>query len=80
MIAPLLIIQRVANNSALTSTTVAPRGVYSSEVENQGKLTGGSDALSNGYLMDPVGERGINCGKLGVEIEASMIDSYRDRV
>jgi len=50
VIAPLLIIQRVANKSALTSNATAPHGsTVQAKSGNRGELTGGSNTLPGGY-------------------------------
>ena len=74
MIAPLLIIQRVINKSALTSKNI-PGDVCSSKAGDRGKkLIGGSGALANGHPMSSVGGRGMDPDELGAGVEASTID------
>ena len=79
MIAPLLIIQRVADKSALTSDAIVSGSVSSLKTGSQEELTSGNDALG-GYSMSSEGKRGINSsGKLGVVVETA-INFHRDVV
>ena len=77
MIASLLIIQRVANKSALTSNTVTSGRLSDFKAKSQGQLTTGNGALpSGGDPMSPVDERGTNSGELGVGM--TTIDVHGD--
>ena len=77
MIASLLIIQRVANRSALTSNTVASGRLSDFKARSQGQLTTGSDALpSGGDPASSVDERGTDSGEPGVGI--TMVDIHGD--
>jgi len=49
--APLLIIQRVANHNALATTAVAPRHIGSSNAGSRGKSTGGTRTPPSWYPM-----------------------------
>ena len=64
MIAPLLIIQRVADQSALTSETIAPRSVGSSRPR--------SSTLIGRRRMSSVSEQGV-----GIE---TVVDIHLDKV
>ena len=67
MIASLLIIQRVANKSALTSNTVASARLSDFKARSRGQPTTGGGAIpSGGDSMSSVDERGTNSGELGV--------------
>ena len=76
MIAPLLIIQRVADQSALTSTTIASRSTASLNTGIRGKTTNGSGTLAGGYAMDKYGGAS---GDLGVGVETT-VDLHQDKV
>ena len=78
MIAPLLIIKRVANRSALTSDTIATGHVGSFHARTR-ELTGGSDVPSRVYPIDLADEHEKVSGELGfgVGIETT-IDFHRD--
>ena len=75
VIAPFLIIRRVADRSALTSTTTTAGVISSLKVRNQVELTGVSTAFSGGNLKDSVGGCRTSSGELEVEI---MTDFRRD--
>ena len=80
VIAPLLIIVRVADRSALTSNTLVPVRVGDFKARTQEEFTGGSDTLPGG---DPVGsadKRLLNSGELWVEDDKIDLDSHRDGV
>jgi len=64
VIAPLLIIQRVANKSALTSDTLTGT-IGSSGARTRWEFMGGSRVYPDDYSMGPVDERGTNPGELG---------------
>ena len=66
MIAPLLIIQRVANRSALTSDSVTSGGISTFKAETRGELTSDSDP-PGGDPISSVDEDGTNSGEVGVE-------------
>ena len=72
VIAPLLIIKRVANKSALTSNAIISGQTSSSGVRSRGKLTGGSDPLFGGDPMNSVDEYGMNSSELRVETAADF--------
>ena len=78
MIAPLLIIQRVADQSALTSTTIASRSTASLNIGSRGgKTTNGSGTLAGGgYAMDKYGG---GSGDLGVGVQTT-VDLHQDKV
>ncbi|KAF9652147.1 hypothetical protein BDM02DRAFT_3183873 [Thelephora ganbajun] len=79
VIAPLLIIQRVANQSALTSNIVVSGPATSLNFRSRGKSTGASSTLPDGYSMDSVGRYGKGTDELGVGVE-STIDFRRGEV
>lgn len=72
VIAPLLIIQRVASKSALTSDTITTGHVSSFRFRSQRESTGGSDTPHGRYHTSSVDRYGKNPGELGVEVEATI--------
>ena len=78
VIAPLLVIQRVANKSALTSNTVASARVSEFEARAGGGSAGDSDIITSGYHMSSVGGRGVDSSELGVTVE-TMMDFHQDK-
>ena len=79
VIAPLLIIQRVADKSALTSDTVVSGHLCSFKAKNRGELTGGSVALPNGNPMDSTDRIGKDSDEHEVGVE-TMVDFHRDEI
>ena len=75
MIAPLLVIQRVANKSALTSGVVVSANFSGFKARNGGQWTAGSSALPSGDPMRFAKRNGKNSGELGVGV-ATTIDSH----
>ena len=71
MIAPLLIVQWVANRSAFTSHTISTGHASSFNVRRQEELTGGDDTPLGGYLMSSVGWYEGNRGGLGVAVKTT---------
>jgi len=78
-IAPLLIIQRIANRSALTSTTIPGSVLSSFRARSRWDLTGGSGALHSEHSMGPIGQRMTDSGEDGIWVE-TRADSHRDEV
>jgi len=78
VIAPLLIIQRVANQSALTSNTISA-GHTNSFKARRGVSTGGSGTLPGGYPMGSADKYENRSGDLGVGVETT-IEFNRDEV
>ena len=78
VIAPLLIIRRVANKSALTRDTVVSGRTSSLKFWTQGKSTGGSSSLSDGPTI-AADEYGMNSGESKIEVE-SAIDFHQGKV
>ena len=79
VISPLLIIRRVANQSALTGNTIV---TGSARFRSQGKLSGGSGTLPGAgeYPLTSVGAYGKTSGEhIGVGVETT-IDLHRDKV
>jgi len=78
VIAPLLIIQRVANKSAVTGSTVVSENIGSFRVRSRGESRGGGGATPGGYPTSSVNKYGEISGELrvGVKTEAT-IDSHR---
>ena len=66
-----MIIQRVANKSALTSDDVVSGRMSSFEARSRGELTGGSDALPGGDSRGFVDECGTNSGESAVGVETT---------
>ena len=67
VIAPLLIIQRVANKSALTGNTIASRHLSSFKARSGGMSTGGNVTLPGGGPINSVDSLGVGSGDLGDE-------------
>ena len=65
VIAPLLIILRVADKSALTSNTIASGRVSEFKVRSPEELTGGG-TISGGDSTSSADERGMDSGELVV--------------
>ena len=70
MIAPLLIVQRVANQSALTNHSFTT-STSSFNVRGQGELTGGDGIPLGGYPKNPVAGYGKTPDELGTAVEKS---------
>ena len=77
VIAALLIIQRVANRSALTSKIVVSGHLGSLRARTQGSSTDITDAPPGDYTTGSADEYAMNPGELGVEVETAT-NSYRD--
>ena len=69
MIAPLLIIQRVANGSALTGPAVTTGHTSSFNVRGQGEPTGSNGTPLGGYPKNLAAGYGNNPGEPGVVVE-----------
>jgi uncharacterized membrane protein YgcG len=79
VIAPLLIIRRVADQSALTSNTVVSGNTRPFSFRSGGKSMGGSGTLPGGYPMSSM-EYGKTSGEqFGVGVETT-IDLHHDKV
>jgi hypothetical protein len=79
VIAPLLIIQRVANRKAFTSETIVTGRTSSMNFRNQGESTGGSGTLPGGYPKFSADKHRMNSGELGIGVETT-IDFHQDKV
>ena len=79
VIAPLLIIQRVANRSALTKKTLVSGRLSSFKTRSRGELAGDNGATPGGDFVSSVNIRGVDSGKLGVVVGAAT-DSHRNKV
>lgn len=79
VIAPLLIVKRVANNSALTGTA-APGRIGSSKAGGWREPTGGSFLPISGGHMRLVGddEKGFRGSGAGVTTQGTIVDIHRD--
>ena len=78
MIAPLLIIKRVANRSALTSETIVTGHLGTFHARTR-ELTGGSDIPSRAHPVDLTEKHEKLPGELGVGVGIeTTIDFYRD--
>ena len=73
MIAPLLVIQRVANKSALTSNTIVSGRLSPFEARSRGELTDGSDALPGGDPTSSVDRMEWALASLGVRLRLRPI-------
>ena len=76
-IAPLLIIQRVANKRALTKNSVAPGSTCKLKTGSQGESTGGSHSLPGRHSMGFVGEQGASANEFGVD---TVIDIRLEKI
>ena len=79
VIAPLLVIQRVADKSALTGDIVVSAHLSEFKARSGGQLTAGSVDLPSGDPACSVDGNGKNSGELGAEVE-STIDFHRGEV
>jgi len=79
VIAPLLIIQRVASKKALTSDTLATGHVSSFKFRSQVESMSGSDTSPGKYHMGSVDRYGKNPGELGIEVETT-VDLHQSQV
>jgi len=79
VVAPLLIIQRVANQNALSGTAAVVRQVSSPNPASRGKSTGGSRTPPGQYPMGPVDKYRTGVGRFGGGVE-SPTDFYRYKV
>ena len=70
VIASLLIIQRVANKSALTSDSLAAGHISEFKARSRGGLTDGSNPIPGGHTMSPVGEREMDSGEPEIAVES----------
>ena len=74
-IAPLLIIQRVANKSAVTNDVIAPGTMSSFRARTRGESTSDNAALPGVNPISSVGERRTDAGEFGI---VTVIDLHRD--
>ena len=72
MIAPLLVIQRVADKSALTSDSVASPHSSEFKARNGGQWTGDSGTLPTVDSMHLANRKGKNSGELGVGVTTTI--------
>ena len=77
VIAPLLVILRVADKSAFTSDTGASGLIGSSKTMSWGEFTGGSSTLPGGNTSSSVGRRKVDSYELGIRIETTT-DCHED--
>ena len=75
VIAPLLIVKRVAEKNASPSNTITTGNISSSRSQRESKGSGG--VLPSGYPMDSVGKYRETPGELRVGVETT-IDLRRD--
>ena len=81
MIAPLLIIMRAANRTALTSSTFASVRISEFKAGTREEFTGGSSgAFSDGDRMGSADEYVTSSHELGVCVRTTDIDSHRDDI
>ena len=80
MIAPLLVVRRVADSSALTNNTAVPTNVSEFNAGSHGRSTDGSGTLHDEVPMTSTDECGKTSGERGVEIEMTAIDFHRYKV
>ena len=79
VIAPLLIIQRVANKSALTSNTITSGRNSTFKARSRGRSMGGSGTLSSGDSMSSVDDGRTSSCEFEVGIETTN-DFHQDKV
>ena len=80
VIAPLLIIQRVANKRGFTSNTITSRHLMSSfKIRSRGMSTGGNVTLPGRNPISSLDERGVNFGELG-DGDETTTDFYLDKI
>ena len=79
VIAPLLVIQRVADKSALTGNIVVSAHLSEFKARDGGQLTAGSADLPSGDPTFSADGNRKNSGELGAEVE-STIDFHRGEV
>jgi hypothetical protein len=72
VIAPFLIILRVANRRALTGEAVASGNVGSIRFKSRGKSTGGDGTLSDGHPTSYVDPGGETTGEPGIGVETAI--------
>ena len=72
VIAPLLVIQRVADKSALTSDSVVSAHFSELIARNGGQLTAGGDTLPGGDPMRSANRNEKNSGELEVGVTATI--------
>ena len=77
VIAPLLIIKRVANRNTLIGQTVATGNTSSFKIGSQRESKGSGGTLPSEYPMDSMGKCGEGSGEIGVRVETA-IDLHRD--
>lgn len=78
MIAALLIVQRVANRSALTSDTIVTGGISSFHFRSRGEPTRGSRTLSIEYPMVSVDNYEKDTGGPGIQGVETTSDFRKD--
>jgi hypothetical protein len=74
VIAPFLIILRVANRSALTSDTIISGNVGSLQFRGQEKSTSGIGTFPDEYLASSTEPDGETPGKIDVEVGAVIVE------
>ena len=79
MIAPLLIILRVANKTALTSEAIVPGRISTFKARTRGESAGGGGTLPGVDPMSSVDEYRTNSGELRVGVK-TMIESHLDEI
>ena len=72
VIAPLLIIQRVANQRALTSKSFATGSISSIDFRSRGRTTGGSEIIPDVYPVSSVGRYGRSPNELDIWVETTI--------
>jgi len=77
VIAPLLIIKRVANRHASKNSTIVTGNIVSFKPEGQRESRNSGSTLPSAYPMNSVDRYGESSGELGVGVETT-IDFHRD--
>ena len=79
VIAPLLIILRVANRSALTSKTIASGRISGFKARSRGELTDGAGILPTGTPVSSTDEGEMDSGELTAGVAALDNTPYQDK-
>ena len=81
VIAPLLVILRVANKSALTSNTIASGRIGEFKARSRVEPTGDGGAISCGDHVNSADEGGMNSGELAVGVATvDIVDIHQDGI
>ena len=79
-IAPLHIVQRIANKSALTSNTFTSGRISGFRAQSRGESTSVSGAFSGGDHASSVDERGMNSDEVEVRARITSIEFHQAEI